>query len=467
MNRRKWLGVVLAMVFSLSSLFQGFGTPANAQETGKEVDATITDFHIESPKGTTVTEINTNDSFHLAMDWKVKDQHAVLHEGDYFDIKLPDNMRFPPEFSKTDFDLTDSQGNVIAHAHVTPGTKNNAGGTIRVKFNKNIDNKYNVKGTMYLGALFERSKIKNNEKNTFEISVKGEKITKDIKVTKVGLPKDHVLAKWGERVNEGGHPVNKVKWYSTINHRKSDMKNCVISDEMTGNETFVKDSFVLKEVEYNEYGDVVREISTVDLNGKLNLSADNKSFTINLGNVGKKQYRLVYVTTYTPGTDLKNKLNLKFDGENREFVYTFKDSTAGGTAGGELANKIKIIKVDSENEQTKLENAEFKITRISDGKEYIVKTDSKGEAITEKLVAGDYKIKEIKAPKGFKLNEDEIVVSVKDGQAVIKTIKDNPIKTKVSVDKKWIGPEASSVTMRLYADNVDTGQKVVLSKANG
>ena len=467
MNRRKWLGIVLAMVLSLSSLFQGFGTPANAQGTGKEVDATITDFHIESPKGTTVTEINTNDSFHLAMDWKVKDQHAVLHEGDYFDIKLPDNMRFPPEFSKTDFDLTDSQGNVIAHAHVTPGTKNNAGGTIRVKFNKNIDNKYNVKGTIYLGALFERSKIKNNEKNTFEISVKGEKITKDIKVTKVGLPKDHVLAKWGERVNEGGHPVNKVKWYSTINHRKSDMKNCVISDEMTGNETFVKDSFVLKEVEYNEYGDVVREISTVDLNGKLNLSADNKSFTINLGNVGKKQYRLVYVTTYTPGTALKNKLNLKFDGENREFVYTFKDSTAGGTAGGELANKIKIIKVDSENEQTKLENAEFKITRISDGKEYIVKTDSKGEAITEKLVAGDYKIKEIKAPKGFKLNEDEIVVSVKDGQAVIKTIKDNPIKTKVSVDKKWIGPEASSVTMRLYADNVDTGQKVVLSKANG
>ena len=60
MNRRKWLGIVLAMVLSLSSLFQGFGTPANAQGTGKEVDATITDFHIESPKGTTVTEINTN-----------------------------------------------------------------------------------------------------------------------------------------------------------------------------------------------------------------------------------------------------------------------------------------------------------------------------------------------------------------------------------------------------------------------
>ena len=41
---------------------------------------------------------------------------------------------------------------------------------------------------------------------------------------------------------------------------------------------------------------------------------------------------------------------------------------------GEKNNKIKIIKVDSENEQTKLENAEFKITSVADGKEYVVKT---------------------------------------------------------------------------------------------
>ena len=39
----------------------------------------------------------------------------------------------------------------------------------------------------------------------------------------------------------------------------------------------------------------------------------------------------------------------------------------------------------SENEQTKLENAEFKITSVADGKEYVVKTNSDGEAISTLL----------------------------------------------------------------------------------
>ena len=122
--------------------------------------------------------------------------------------------------------------------------------------------------------------------------------------------------------------------------------------------------------------------------------------------------------------------------------------------------------MDSENEQTKLENAKFKITSVADGKEYVVKTNSDGEAISEKLPAGNYKIKEINPPKGFKLNEEEITVTVKDGEAVIKTIKNEPIKVSVSVNKKWIGKAADSVTMHLYADDVDTGKKVVLNEAN-
>ncbi len=102
---------------------------------------------------------------------------------------------------------------------------------------------------------------------------------------------------------------------------------------------------------------------------------------------------------------------------------------------------------------------------MSDGKTYTIKTDSNGEAVSEKLVAGDYKIKEITAPRGYELNSEEITVSVSDGNAVIKTITDKPIKTSVSV-KKWIGKEADSVKIHLYADNKDTGKSVVLDKTN-
>ena len=157
---------------------------------------------------------------------------------------------------------------------------------------------------------------------------------------------------------------------------------------------------------------------------------------------------------------------MKSTEKSAEFIASYKSSESGGSGVGELANKIKIIKVDSENEQTKLENAEFKITSVADGKEYVVKTNSDGEAISEKLPAGNYKIKEINPPKGFKLNEEEITVTVKDGEAVIKTVKNEPIKVSVSVNKKWIGKAADSVTMHLYADDVDTGKKVVLNEAN-
>ena len=226
----------------------------------------------------------------------------------------------------------------------------------------------------------------------------------------------------------------------------------------------MKEVFHLKK--FDKKGTIIEKIEDVNLNDKLTFSPDKKSYTIKLGNVNGDQYFFDYKTTYAKGTTLKNKIQLKSTEKSAEFIASYKSSESGGSGVGELANKIKIIKVDSENEQTKLENAEFKITSVADGKEYVVKTNSDGEAISEKLPAGNYKIKEINPPKGFKLNEEEITVTVKDGEAVIKTIKDEPIKVSVSVNKKWIGKAADSVTMHLYADDVDTGKKVVLNEAN-
>lgn len=46
MKRRKWLGMLLAVMMTLGSLLYGFDAPVNAQGTGKEVDAKITKFTI-------------------------------------------------------------------------------------------------------------------------------------------------------------------------------------------------------------------------------------------------------------------------------------------------------------------------------------------------------------------------------------------------------------------------------------
>lgn len=391
---KKILAMIVASFMVLGTLFQ-YAVPTFAGESHHVVDATITEFRIEKPKGTPATEINKHDSFYIAMAWKVTNQNEILHKGDYFDITLPDNMRFPPNFSTPDFDLTNENGEVIARAHVTPGSPNEAGGTIRVTFNEKIDGKYNVKGTIYLGALFNKQKIKDNEKNKFDVSVSGKIISKEIKVTKIGTPSDQILSKWGERVVKQGNPVNQVKWYGNINFRKSDLKNAAITDELSGDETYIPDSFELREVEYGDESNIVKEKGKVDLAGKLSFDANNKSFKIDLGSPGKKQYRLIYTTTYTPDTVLKNKLKITYDGDCKEISTSFKDQTAGGTAGGDLASKIKLIKVDEEDNNIVLKNTVFEITG-PDGKKFELKTGADGTVVSEKLTQGTYKVKEKK-----------------------------------------------------------------------
>ena len=463
MKRRKWLGMLLAVMMTLGSLLYGFDAPVNAQGTGKEVDAKITKFTILDSDKKEINKMYASNSFYLSMDWDASAHGGNLHKGDYFKIKLPEQMIFPADSKYVDFDLYALDGHtVIAKAHVTPNPS--GGGEVKITFTDYVENKYGVNGSMFMAARFNESKVKTGEKNTFQVEVNGKITSKTIEIGKVDDIKDEVLTKWG--YGQESEP-NVAVWEGRINHEGATLHNVEISDTLgDSGQTFIEGSFSLKKVKFDKKGTIIEKIEDVNLNDKLTFSPDKKSYTIKLGNVNGDQYFFDYKTTYAKGTTLKNKIQLKSTEKSAEFIASYKSSESGGSGVGELANKIKIIKVDSENEQTKLENAEFKITSVADGKEYVVKTNSDGEAISEKLPAGNYKIKEINPPKGFKLNEEEITVTVKDGEAVIKTIKNEPIKVSVSVNKKWIGKAADSVTMHLYADDVDTGKKVVLNEAN-
>ncbi|MEB9415943.1 SpaA isopeptide-forming pilin-related protein [Bacillus cereus] len=83
--------------------------------------------------------------------------------------------------------------------------------------------------------------------------------------------------------------------------------------------------------------------------------------------------------------------------------------------------KVKIKKVDSNNDNKKLEGAKFK---IEDSKGKIVGelvTNEEGEAISKDLPIGNYTLVEKEAPKGYELLKDKIAVKVeKDAEVEIK-----------------------------------------------
>ena len=136
-------------------------TLMSAVAAPKVVDVNITNFEIQTVDHKKADTLFHSDTFLLKMDWNATGHGTDLHEGDYFDIDLPNNMKFPSGTTATDFDITDDNGNVIAHAHVTPGP-NDTGGKVHVTFGKGVENKYNVKGSINLAARFDETKIKKD-----------------------------------------------------------------------------------------------------------------------------------------------------------------------------------------------------------------------------------------------------------------------------------------------------------------
>ncbi|HDX9709244.1 choice-of-anchor A family protein [Bacillus sp. RZ2MS9] len=83
--------------------------------------------------------------------------------------------------------------------------------------------------------------------------------------------------------------------------------------------------------------------------------------------------------------------------------------------------KVKIKKVDSNNDNKKLVGAKFKIEDLNGKIVGELVTNEEGEAISKDLPIGNYTLVEKEAPKGYELSKDKIAVKVeKDVEVEIK-----------------------------------------------
>ena len=286
---------------------------------------------------------------------------------------------------------------------------------------------------------------------------------------------DELLAKFGQKAIKWENDQNVViedqaEWYVRVNYRQAHLVNAVITDHLTGgagNETYVPGSFKLYQVRFSNTGDIDEHEPRilVDISNKLTIAPDKKTFTLNLGEVNGTQYRLVYKTTYTPGTKLINNVRITANNYDATTHGSHQSEDSGGTGTGNMANKIKLIKVDADDNSIVLKNAVFEVTK-PDGSKFELTTGADGTITSSPLVSGTYKIKEKTAPAGYQLNTDEYTLVVSPTSNAIQTVKDEPIRTSVKATKQWVGPIGSAVTVHLYADDVDTGKTVTLNAAN-
>ncbi|MGY3268092.1 fimbrial isopeptide formation D2 family protein/LPXTG-motif cell wall-anchored protein [Bacillus sp. TE9106W] len=121
---------------------------------------------------------------------------------------------------------------------------------------------------------------------------------------------------------------------------------------------------------------------------------------------------------------------------------------AGETKTIEIKNtmqkgQIEVKKIDSENGEKPLANAEFDIVKDGVVVEHIV-TDKDGKVISKPLAPGKYILKETKAPEGYQLKETEFEVNV-TGDGIFPIQVENAMVDKGNIEITKVDKENGAV----------------------
>ncbi len=459
------------IIASVSSILAMGLTSETVSSSPREINVILSDFTITSRSSDGVVRQNTG--VNVEFKWDATSYGMTLKEGDYFVVNLPDELSLTSaSLTASSFSLANENGVVFATAVIDRTNKK-----VTATFNKNVENKYDVKGTMTFKSNISSATTTAGEDNTFTISSGSSVVAITIPVEaqnpgtewftdKIILHKGGSFATWGTSWEPKGsaNNVTQAMWAVRINTpADTTYHNVVIKDSLSGGDggssesVYIEESFRLYTVSsFNVYG-TPQDQSLVDISDKLSISADGRSFTLTLGDITDKYY-LTYYTTfdYVEGNSIKNNVTLTATENSTTRSYTQTVASGSGTADARVPNRIKLVKVDADNREITLANAEFEVTG-PDNTTFTLTTGEDGTVTSDILKQGTYTVKEITAPTGYELNNETFTADVGD-DGVILTIADDPIKTEVSGKKTWIdngnqdGIRPSSIKINLLAN---------------
>ena len=479
LNMKRLTGIIMSFLMIFIMIFQGLNLTVYAD--GLAVDARITSFQILNTSNQPVTE--TEKSATLKLDFNFEMPESIfLDNGNYFDIKIPEEFDLTTAVTyPTTFDIKDENGMVVGTATIQPNaaTATGGGGNVHVVFNENATGKYKFKGHLHFDLKINKKRVGDNRTINVKAGVNNrEDLTPGPKPIIVkpdrALSTVEVIGKWAKAPTV----PNQAAWGVRVNRTKQYLKNVVITDKITSNNghfidpdslptVITSENFKLMKCEYNASGNPTSYTGeVVDISDKITFNEDKTEFRLDLGDIGTQSYFLSYKSTVEYGDIVQSNNATLTSSTNptQSSSGTWKYRHSGGAAGGVLGKKLKLRKVDVDN-GAPLAGATFKVTK-SDGTSFNLTTSADGTAISDQLMQGRYKVKEINAPEGYELDPNEYSVSVYDDVGGTLTIKDKMDKTYVKVSKEWVGPKGSSATIHLWADGVDTGKSVTLNERN-
>lgn len=215
------------LIFVMTFITMPGSMPAFADGLDK-VETKITKFTITTIEGTIPDGYEIYNRYRLNMEWDAGFYNDQLKEGNFFNITLPDGFKFANNPATCNFNVYTPDGvHVVAKAVVTPHAQ--GGGNIKVTFTKYVEDKYAIKGTVHLEALFNRGIINTAGSHSITVATGSYEKTIQIKVKDKKALENELLQKWSNpTLSSQGY----VEWAIRINHKKANMTNVVFEDEL-------------------------------------------------------------------------------------------------------------------------------------------------------------------------------------------------------------------------------------------
>lgn len=378
----------------------------------KDVDVNITNLTITNTEGNVPPNgYYANMLFKLNVNWDASKYGNTLREGDYFELQLPNQFKYPESAADCNFNLFTKDGYVIAKALVLPNTP--GGGKVKVTFTNYVHNKSGIKGDLYLKANWNSVTYPITEEGVHDIVIGSFHKNVIIKPSPPAPPSSEILTKYlGQTLSPEGH----VRWVLLINTKQANLTNVVVKDQLTVEPPGSTDGIEYVGGSFRLY-DLVLENGRWtwkngrDVSSQIVFSTDKRSFNYNMGNINGTAYGLVYRSTYRDGLRLKNRAELISSSINKVVTSYFVNTQSGGNGNESLFGKIRIevLKIwKDNNNHDKKRPKNIKVRLFADGKDT-------GKVLTLSVI------------NNWKGSFTELPKYTKDRKLIKYTIRENPV----------------------------------------
>ncbi|MFW8052729.1 Cna B-type domain-containing protein [Vagococcus fluvialis] len=443
---------------------------SRAPSVRKQAPIIVTDVKLTDSEGNSLTNVTQYTDIMVKIDFQLPNNQ--VNSGDFATIALPEELMLEKDIS---FNIYNDKGDLIAIATTDKGSS-----TVNLEFTEYVDTHSDISGSLIFVSKIDTEVIKEETDYPIYIDVNGDKIFGgDIEVEFQGDDEDEKFAKYSWFTNDEGTEIQNVL---RVNPTGETYQDVTVEDILkTDGLTYNKESFSIEVGNWEMNSQKIWDfVSEEDVTNQYTIDFSGNSFKIHLGAIGNKEFRILYKTNTNGqpvhGESFKNYAKMT---DNQTLIEEVEVERVYQSGSGEANGYNYNIMINKEDEEgNKLSNAIFDIIRDRTGFSVgTITTGIDGSGSIDGLLKDDYTIKEIQAPEGYELLDEEIHITPNDFGEDLSVLKTVVNKKKIELievagHKTWNdgnnqdGIRPKVINVNLLADGEQIATKEVSETTN-